>query len=234
MMSMLKSVAQCQGKSPAGGTPPASPTPGLHTTRPRLPGRRDGAPRRHTGALPSPCQPLPFGARHLPCSTASDRDQALEFELLAESLVGPSPQGWMEGRNLPDLRGFYPRPHGSRVFGHTGGRRAFINGCLEATVLGRGRSRWQGSECPPPLLREWPRLAFESGLLPKGISPVRTHELGAAGHHFSGRCFFCRGSSFLASAPASTLLLSFKELPLRAVCPDSLLVAPPGHQAPLC
>ena len=174
MMSMLKSVAQCQGKLPAGGhhqrAPPLGSTPpgqGCQVDETR-------APRRHTGALPSPCQPLPFGARHLPCSTASDRDQALEFELLAESLVGPIPQGWMEGRNLPDLRGFYPRPHGSRVFGHTGGRRAFINSCSEATVLGRGRSRWQGSECPPPLLREWPRLAFESGLLPKPISPVRT------------------------------------------------------------
>lgn len=50
MMSMLKSVAQCQGKSPAGATT-SGPTPGLHTTRPRLPGRRDeGSQETHRGS----------------------------------------------------------------------------------------------------------------------------------------------------------------------------------------
>lgn len=91
----------CRG--PAGPPPPAGPTPpgqGCQVDETR-------APRRHTGALPSPCQSLPSEAGHLPCSTASDRDQTLELELLAESLVGPIPEGWMEGRNLPDLRGFY-------------------------------------------------------------------------------------------------------------------------------
>ena len=83
--------------------PPLGPTPpgqGCQVDETR-------APRRHTGALPSPCQSLPSEAAHLPCSTASDRDQTLEFELLAESFVGPIPEGWMEGRNLLDLRGFY-------------------------------------------------------------------------------------------------------------------------------
>lgn len=147
-------------KIPAGANlppPPAGPPPG-----PTPPGQgcqvdETRAPRRHTGALPSPCQSLPSEAGHLPCSTASDRDQTLEFELLAESLVGPIPEGWMEGTSQT-----------SEVF-------TFINGCSEATVLGGGKPRWQGSECPPPLLWEWPRLTFESGLLPKPICLVRTH-----------------------------------------------------------
>lgn len=176
MMSMLKSMAQGQGKPPAGGRtgchrqgvpPQVSAPPGQGCQI-----NETGAPRRHTRALPSPCQPLPTEAGHLPCSTAPNRDRTPECKQQSP-LWGPS---WREGRRgrPSDLRGFYPWPSGSAVLGHTRGRWVFINSFSGSTVSGRGKPRWQGPEFPPPLLWEQPRLTFELGLLPKRSCLVRT------------------------------------------------------------
>lgn len=131
-----------------------------------------GAPRRHTRAVPRPCQPLPteaglclllaLSAGYLPCSTAPDRHQTPERALLAGPLEGPS---WTEGRKGQplDLRGFFPWLHGSAVLSHVEGSwhlQAVPRGPLRKL---EGKATVQGLSfppAPPPLLQEQPRLTF--------------------------------------------------------------------------
>lgn len=224
---------------------PEGPGPGVVTAKPVCHIHETGAPRRHTRAVPRPCQPLPteaglclllaLSAGYLPGSTAPDRHQTPERALLAGPLEGPS---WTEGRKgqPPDLRGVFPWPHGSAVLGHVEGSwhlQAVPRGPLRKL---EGKATVQGLSLPPSPTSTgaaqvdfWPKTSLKLSADKSYVPCWDTQTLAKQATASLAASCLCVCSSLLSSAPPSTCLLLLQETPQQE---HTLTGAPLGRSTP--